>query len=376
MKKMFFCFFLFIACQIFACTAFQLQSQDGSYVYFRTLEYGMKLDSSILIVPCQSEFQSVSNHASALKWTTKYGYIGMNQSIAPTGISDGMNEKGLVVGCLYLQQFAEYQKIDSQKKEKAIGNGELASYLLGCCKDIEEVKEAIEKIQVVDQIIPNFDHFILPLHYYICDTSGKSIIIEYIKGKLLVYDNPLGVLTNSPPFDWQINNLSNYIHLSPDTIKELKLPKITLTMNGMGNGLIGLPGDFTPPSRFVRATFFSSWAKPQKSALETVHLGFHILNTFDVFDGIMEMPKKDIPKSVKKANILREHEITEWIIAHDRTNLLTYVRTYESLHIQKVDLKKIDFHFKGFKVIPLAKEFIIEDVSEKVEPLILKKRTF
>src|SRR5208282_2216741 len=94
-------------------------------------------------------------------------------------------------------------------------------------------------------------------HYVVYDASGKSIVVEYTGGKLHVYDDPLGVITNSPAFDWQMTNLSNYVNFSMTNVPPVKLGPVTLEPFGQGSGMLGLPGDFTPPSRFVRAVAFS-----------------------------------------------------------------------------------------------------------------------
>ena len=131
---------------------------------------------------------------------------------------------------------------------------------------------------------------------------------------------------------------------------------------GQGAGLLGLPGDFTPPSRFVRAALYSHFANQLSSAIETVRLGFHILNTFDIFKGVV---RPAIPKGPKRQSFQTEEpETTDWVVVHDRTNLKTYFRTYESLSIQMVDFKKIDFSRPGLREISLNREFIVEDVSE------------
>lgn len=122
---------------------------------------------------------------------------------------------------------------------------------------------------------------------------------------------------------------------------------------GQGSGFIGLPGDFTSPSRFVRASLFSQWAKPGKTAQETVNLGFHILNTFDIFDGDIKTNTanqmentKGFLKTTGEAQFVST-DTTEWIVAHDRPHLKTYVQTYGGLEIQLIDLRQAGFEKPG-----------------------------
>ena len=194
-----------------------------------------------------------------------------------------------------------------------------------------------------------------PLHFYVGDQSGKVIVVEYINGRCQINDNPLGVLTNSPPFMWHIANLSNYVNLSPVTVPQLDLSHIDVKNFGQGTGLLGLPGDYTPPSRFIRASLFSQWAHPEKDASDTARLGFHILNTFDIFEGIVRSGSSS-PDSKDS-----HQEITEWTIVHDRTHLKSYFRNYFSLRIQMVDFKKVDFSTPGFRTIALESSFDVKD---------------
>ncbi len=357
---------LLFCASVHACTAFQLKSQDGASIYCRSLEFGFPMNSNLLIVPRESSYAGTTPAGKpGLKWRVKYGHVGMNQSIAPTFLSDGMNEKGVVVGCLYLPGYAKYEDPDPKQTDKTLGAWELTSYLLGTCSSLDDVKGALKNILVAQENTPGIGDFVIPLHFYVSDATGAVLIVEYVGGKRMEYDDPLGVLTNSPPFDWQQINLSNFINLSPVNVPQLQLSNFDVRSLGQGTGLLGIPGDYTPPSRFVRATLFSQWALPQKTALETVRTGFHILNTFDIFEGIV----RDVGP---KANPLKtsDFEMTEWIIVHDKTNLKTYFRSYKSLQIQMADLKNIDFAKPGFRTISLKKNFEIIDETTNALPLL------
>jgi choloylglycine hydrolase len=353
-----------------ACTAFQLKAQDDSLIYCRTLEFGFTLDSNLLIVPRGIQYVGTAPEGEGLKWKTKYGFVGMNQSIERTMVSDGMNEKGLVVGALYLPGFCQYETPDPARSDRTIGGWELPVFLLSSCATIAEVKAILPTILVAQEPKPSLGSFVLPLHFYVGDASGEVLIVEYVNGERMLHDDPLGVLTNSPPFDWHLNNLSNYINLSPVNTPELQLSGWTVKRLGEGNGLLGLPGDFTPPSRFVRATLYSQWAAPTKNANEAVAMGFHILNTFDIFSGIIRShPTETNPFKDAKVSFKTNPEVTEWIVVHDQSNLRTYFRTYQGQRIQMVDVKKIDFSREGLRQILLAKEFLVEDINGNSKPL-------
>jgi choloylglycine hydrolase len=343
-----------------ACTAFQLHSQDGTPIYCRSMEFGLRLDSNLLIVPVGTEYVGTGfNQQPGLKWKVKYGHVGMNQNVARTIVSDGMNEKGLIVGALYLPGFSQYEL--SGDNSKTLSSWEVMSYLLGSCATVEEVKQAFATIIVAHTIQPNLGA-VLPVHYYITDGQGNNLVVEYVNGKRNEHSNPIGMLTNSPPFEWQKINLSNFVNLSPINVPKLNLKQFNVQSLGQGSGLLGIPGDYTPPSRFVRAALYSQWATQKKTAEETVVAGFHILNTFDIFDGIV--------RSDSQSNNDSDTEITQWTIVHDRKNLKTYFRGYNSLAIQMVDLKKIDFSRAGLREIPLQSRFVVEEaIDREAKPL-------
>lgn len=168
------------------------------------------------------------------------------------------------------------------------------------------------------------------------------------------------------------------MNLSPVNVPTKKLGAVDIVNYGQGSGFIGLPGDLTPPSRFVRAALFSSWANPAKTAPEAVNLGFHILNTFDIFDGAIKSDTanqtentKGFLKSGGEPQLVAT-DTTEWIVAHDRTNLKTYVRTYGGLEIQLIDLKQAGFDRPGLRTIDLENDFKPADVTVTAKPLNLK----
>lgn len=344
-----------------ACTAFQLKTEDNAWIYGRSLEFSFRLNSNIVIIPRNTPYQGTAPAGkSGLSWKSRYGFVGMNQMIAPTHVADGMNEEGLIVGALYLPGFAQYETPDLRRASETLGMWELPAFLLGTCATLADVKEALSNVLVAQQPFPSLGTFVIPLHLYVTDKTGAVITVEYINGKRIISDNPVGVLTNSPSFDWHLTNLTNYINLSPYNVSPLSLHQWKVKALGAGTGLLGLPGDYTPPSRFVRAAIFSAWATPPKTALEGVKTAFHILNTFDIFDGII-LPRKD--NSPPLIPLPLANDITEWVIVHDRRHLKTYFRTYEGLEIEMADLKKIDFSQEKIRQIPLSKTFTPKDVT-------------
>jgi choloylglycine hydrolase len=195
-------------------------------------------------------------------------------------------------------------------------------------------------------------------HFFIQDRSGKSIAIEPVDGTLKVHDAPLGVMANAPTYDWQMTNLANYINLSVKDIESTKVGDVKVSAFGSGSGLLGLPGDFTPPSRFVRAVVYSQSAAPNKTADDAVLSAFHILNQFDI-------PKGSVVNAAVGQPV---DEITEWTSVSDLKNLRWYFRTFADQSIRMVDLKQAIDAAKG-KISTIEMETstqLIANVSSSV----------
>ncbi len=203
-----------------------------------------------------------------------------------------------------------------------------------------EVKAALDKAVIVDLPAPMVN-FTLPFHFPIHDASGASIVIEPIDGKLKVYDNPMGVLTNSPPFDWHLNNIRNYVKMSPVAADPLKIGGKTFEPFGQGSGLLGIPGDPTPPSRFIRALGYAASAKQQPDGPQTVRLVEHIMNNFDIPVGFINSAAKD-----------GELEYTQWTSVADLRAKKYYIKGYRDQVLRMVDLNSFDLDAKGLRVAP------------------------
>ena len=159
--------------------------------------------------------------------------------------------------------------------------------------------KAIKKIHIVP-----IDPRASTVHWRMADITGKQIVLEIVDGQPNFYENTLGVLTNSPGFDWHMTNLNNYINLYPGTTNPRTLGNIKLSSFGAGSGFLGIPGDVTPPSRFIRAAFYQTSSPQKETAIEAVIQSFHhILNNFDIPIGI------DFSEEVKRLPIYR---VPQW----------------------------------------------------------------
>ncbi|MFA7158173.1 MAG: choloylglycine hydrolase family protein [Kiritimatiellia bacterium] len=344
-----------------ACTSIALEAEDGAIVYGRTMEWGtFDLNSRVAIIQRGLELRGQTpDGKQGLVWKAKYGAVGLD-ALQKDIITDGMNEKGLVVGVLYLPGFTEFQPYDPARAEISMSSAELASYLLTEFASVDEVREGIRKIRVV----PVAEAALggpPPLHWTVIDPGGKAIVIQYIHGELRVFDNPLRILTNSPNFDWHMINLRNYLNLSAVAWPAKKISGLNFAPIGAGTGLLGIPGDYTPPSRFVRAVVYSQTARKTKDGDETVYEVFRIMDSFNLPLGSAEGPdaNPELLKGMRSSTI--------WTTAADTRNLKYYYHTQHNRKVRMLNLKRIDFSpdQSGIRHLPLDKQRAqeIEDVT-------------
>ena len=326
-----------------ACTGITLTAKDSTKILARTIEWGgSDLNSQYVIVPQGYTAQSyIPGGIDGMKFTSKYGYVGLAVE-QKEFIAEGLNEKGLSAGLFYFPRYGKYEDYNAAYKEESIADLQLVSWILGECKNVEEVKDAISKVHVIA-----IDPRASTVHWRFADTTGRQIVLEIIDGKPMFYENKLGVLTNSPDFNWQMTNLNNYVNLFPGSAPSQKLGETELSQFGAGSGFLGIPGDVTPPSRFVRAAFYQATAPVQETSEETVLQGFQILNNFDIPVGI-EFAKGQVPVNIPSA--------TQWTSATDMNNLKIYFRTMYNSAIRSINLKDIDFKKVKYRAVPMDKE--------------------
>ena len=326
-----------------ACTSFLLGTSDGAFVYGRTMEFGFELKSDGVVIPRGYGFSSPgSNGKPGMSWKTKYAATGLN-GFGLNVLIDGMNEKGLAGGILYFPGYAEYADPAKADPAKSMAPWEFLTWALTNFATVAEVKAHLDGISVVGVKLDTLG-FVPPAHYTLHDASGASIVIEPVGGVLKVYDNPLGVMTNSPTFDWHLTNLKNYVKLSPVNAPPLKANGQTISSFGEGSGLLGIPGDPTPPSRFIRALGYVLSAEPKPSGVESVRLAEHILNNFDLPIGFVRAGEKPTPDG---------YDYTQWSTVADMKNMRYYVKTYDDQVLRGIDLMSFDLDAKTVVNAPL-----------------------
>ena len=269
------------------CTCINLKTKDN---YFgRNLDLEYRFNEKVVITPRNYEFKLKNK----TKIKTKYSMIGMATVVEKYPLyAEATNEKGLSMAGLYFPKNAYFFNEDNSKLNLA--PYELIPYFLGLYSKVSEIKEIILNLNITN--IPFAENLsVSELHWMISD-DNECIVVEQMKEGMKIYENPIGVLTNNPPFNYHLNNINNYSNLTPYYEKNRFSDKINLEQYGQGMGAIGLPGDNSPASRFVRAAFNKLNSVCSDDEESSVTQFFHILDSVAMVQGstITKEGKKDI----------------------------------------------------------------------------------
>lgn len=251
------------------CTAITYTTKN--HYFGRNLDLYYRYNENVVISPRNYNFR----FRNVLDIKRHYAMIGMATVVDDYPLYyDATNEKGLSMAALNFPKNAKYNPIKNDIDN--IASFEFIPWILGRCSNISEVKVLLSNINITDvnfsDEYPNSS-----LHWLIAD-KDNSITVESVEGSLNVYDNPIGVLTNNPPFDMQIFNLNNYINITAKEPVNRFSNKINLETYSLGMGGVGLPGDFSSSSRFVRAAFVKLNSVAGDTEYESISQFFHILD--------------------------------------------------------------------------------------------------
>lgn len=298
------------------CTCIKFKTNDN---YFgRNLDLEYRFNEKVVITPRNYEFKL--KNRDIIK--TKYSIIGMATVIENYPLyAEATNEKGLSIAGLYFPGNAYF--FDNKESKLNLTPYELIPYFLGMFSTISEIKESIENLNITN--IPFAENLpVTELHWMISD-GEECIVIEQMKDGLKIHNNPLGVLTNNPPFDYHILNISNYRNLTPYYEESRFSPKIDLQQYGQGMGAIGLPGDNSPTSRFVRATFNKMNSVCDSDENSSVTQFFHILDSVAMVQGTTITKEKKC-------------DITTYSCCINTSKGIYYYKTYKNNQITAIKL--------------------------------------
>lgn len=300
------------------CTAITYKTK--SHYFGRNLDLEYSYNETITIMP--RNFPLRFRHVKSPQ--NYYAMIGM-ATVADNYplFYEATNEKGLSMAGLNFPGNAEYKPYNEDKDN--ITPFELIPWILGQCSTTTEAHTMLKRINILEE---NFsEEFPLsPLHWMISDRNS-SLVVEAVKEGLKIYDNPIGVLTNNPPFEGQIFNLNNYMHLSSEPPKNLFAKDLKLTEYSRGLGAMGLPGDLSSMSRFVRAAFTKLNSKSGETEVESISQFFHILYSVAQQRGCVRLGED-------------KYEITLYSSCCNTDKGIYYYTTYENNQITAVDMHR------------------------------------
>ena len=300
------------------CTAATYKTED--FYFGRNLDYEFSYGEQLVVTPRNYPFR----FRQAGELNRHYAILGMAHVAEGYPLYyDAINEAGLCVAGLNFVGNAVYHPAAEGKNN--VTQFELIPWLLGSCATLAEARTLLEKTNIVN--IPFSDQLPLAqLHWLIADKTG-SIVVESTADGLHIYDDPVGVLTNNPPFPQQLFALNNYRALSPRTPASTFAEGLDLTAYSRGLGGLGLPGDLSSQSRFVRAAFVRMNAKSGSGEAESVNQFFHILHSVEQQRGCCELDGG-------------KYEITLYTSCCNADKGIYYYTTYGNHQITAVDMHR------------------------------------
>lgn len=325
------------------CTSLTLKTNSNGNLMARTMDFAYYFGAVPIFIPRNFEWRSVTGK----KFKGIFSFLGMGVKNDNYTFCDGVNEKGLICATLYFPKMASYKK-ENRRKTYNLAPHEVVQWALSNFTTITEVKEACNQLNIVKE---KFDllGIILPLHWIFTDLSGKSIVVEPTNQGLIVYDNPIGVMTNSPEFCWHITNLNNFSGIRSKQSTGITTGGIQLESLSQGNGAWGLPGDFTSTSRFVKTVFLKESIEIEDYENAGIEAAFHIL------EGV-SIPKGCVVTSADSVNY------TQFISVFSSEERALYFSLYNNRQINKVALLENDLNSAEPKIYDVQAKQAIETI--------------
>ena len=295
---------------------------NGDFYFGRNLDLDCSFGEKVVITPRNFPL----DFRLAGRKEQHYAMIGMASAVSRFPLyAEAVNEKGLCMAGLNFPGNAYYQKPEGRGMELA--SFEIIAWILGNYSTVAEVKNDLEKMKIVDlafsEKMPP-----APLHWMLADRE-QCLVLEAVQEGLKIYENPFGVLTNNPPFEYHRLNMNNYMNLSAKSPENRFCDKLSLKPYAQGMGAVGLPGDASSASRFVRAAFLKWNSVSPQDEKSNVSQFFHIL------DGV----------SMVRGSVITEagtYDITTYSCCINTRTGAYYYKTYDDSRIRKVEMQETD----------------------------------
>ncbi|MBS1912782.1 MAG: linear amide C-N hydrolase [Bacteroidetes bacterium] len=338
------------------CTNFMipLDEEKQFVVTARTMDFGQPMDCVLCMIPRGESFPLIPpDHA--YRWTNTYGFVAMTAMISIGELhidapyyTDGLNEKGVSAALLWLP--GTIYSSPSQTTPN-LYMADLISLVLGMAADVGDAVTLLRSVNVIDfPFLRDVDY--PPLHLIVCDANGDSVVVEFLDGAMEVTPCDNGVMTNAPEYSWHLLNLLNYENLSV-----YNSPQEHWGQEINGSGMLGLPGDATPPSRFVRITCMLDTIFPPADTQEAIGLASQLTQTVTVPYGTIA--------SVNEQDEEIMADFTQWNVVRDHVNRIYYVATPFNPTLQRINLAELDFSASKRTCIPIVQAAWFNDITNQ-----------
>lgn len=325
------------------CTGFSFYTKTKHHYLARTMDFSFEFNGIPTVVPRHYRYQFDLEPEMQLE----YGFVGTHLKVGRYRFGDGINECGLAISNHYFTGEASYCN------HKRYGYFNLAPeefivWVLGFVKNIDILKQKVKKINIMNEkntalnITP-------PLHFIITDDSGHTVAVEPHNGLLIVKDNHVKVLTNTPRLEWHIQNLRNYAFLQPEKSTNQLVGKVLVRSLGCEAGTNGMPGGYTSTERFVRATYL----RHQLQSSNNEH--HNLMNCFKILDSV----------SIPQGAVLdaKETHYTQYQLVMDSKDRSYYIKPYFSNQLFKVQLNEDILTRDEMTFLPINHDLKISDLK-------------
>jgi choloylglycine hydrolase len=352
------------------CTSLVYTDAAGKPYLGRTLELTVELPYQVAFFPKDFSCTSQAPGHPALTWTRAHDIVAITipgrvpTADAPLGPSDlkiieGMNDSGLTFSLLSYPSAGGRQS--AEMTQAALSASDLGDWALGNFADTGALRTALEQQPVLLEPLVVLGGAVSPFHYVAHDRNGDALVIEFTNGAMKVYDNPVGVMTNGPSFDWHLTNLNNYTFLNNVDRSSATFGKLKAVQPDSGIATAGLPSSSTSVGRFIRAAYFAQFTEKATTPDGALLALAHIINNFDRPRGIsIDYPDAKGGGHMEVKGLAADSatayatEFTSWTNLSDIDRKRFHIRDYAGLNFFHIDLKALA-GTKAPRVMPLSK---------------------
>ncbi|MGY3767127.1 choloylglycine hydrolase family protein [Vagococcus vulneris] len=310
------------------CTSLTLTTNKQEHFFARTMDFSFPLEAKVIYVPQETKFIPEDRES----YISKFAFIGAGRDTHSLIFADGMNEKGFSIASLYFSGNATYSTVADSNKVN-INATDFVAWALSHIASVAELEEILPTINLIDMENPILKSKV-PLHWLVSDSTGETYVLEMTETGTHFYKNNVGVMTNSPDFPWHLSNLNHYSNLQPKDFEMKQYGEMKTVSDGPGSGALGLPGDYTSASRFIRTAFLREHTEKENGLVAVSH----ILNAVDIPKGVKIKADNSIDYTQYKAIMNLE--------ARDY-----YFMNYEEVSYSRFSLKELILNEEKVKIL-------------------------